>query len=107
MRTVLRITIPVEAGNTAISNGTLSTTLESVLGDLKPEAAYFFTNNGERGGFVVFDLKEPSQIPLIAEPLFHAFNAKVEFYPAMNREDLKKALSGIDTVVKKHTRKAA
>ena len=103
MRTVLRITIPVEAGNTAISKGTLSTTFDSVLSDLKPEAAYFFTHNGERSGFVVFDLKEPSQIPSIAEPLFHAFNAKVEFYPAMNKEDLKKGLSGIDTAVKKHT----
>jgi hypothetical protein len=102
MRTVLRITIPVEAGNAAINNGTLPTTLDSVLNDLKPEAAYFFAHNGERSGFVVFDLKEPSQIPLIAEPLFQAFNAKVEFHPAMNTEDLKKALSGIDKAVKKH-----
>jgi hypothetical protein len=108
MRTVLKFTVPVEAGNAAIDNGKLSTTLDSILSDLKPEAAYFFAHNGERSGFVVFDLKEPSQIPLIAEPLFHAFNAKVEFHPAMNTEDLKKALSGIDKAVKKHaTGKAA
>ena len=102
MRTVLKFTIPVEAGNRSITDGTLPKTLESVLGDLKPEAAYFFTHNGERSGFVVFDLKEPAQIPAVAEPLFLALNAKVEFHPAMNMEDLKNALSGIEKAVKKH-----
>jgi hypothetical protein len=102
MRTVLKFTIPVEAGNATIRDGTLGKTVESILDDLKPEAAYFFPHNGERSGFVVFDLKEPSQIPTIAEPLFIALNAKVEFHPAMNVEDLKKALSGIDKAVKKY-----
>lgn len=102
MRTVLKFTIPVEAGNATISDGTLPKTIESILNDLKPEAAYFFPNNGERSGFIVFDLKEPSQIPVIAEPLFIAFNAKVEFHPVMNVEDLKKALSGIEKSVNKY-----
>jgi hypothetical protein len=106
MRTVLKFTIPVEAGNASITDGTLSKTMESILNDLKPEAAYFFPHNGERSGFIVFDLKEPSQIPQIAEPLFVAFNARVEFHPAMNLEDLKKALSGIDQAVKKYRRAA-
>jgi hypothetical protein len=101
-RTVLKFTIPVEAGNRTITDGTLPKTMESILADLKPEAAYFFTQNGERSGFIVFDLKEPSQIPVIAEPLFVAFNAKVEFHPAMNLEDLRKALTGIETSVRKH-----
>src|SRR5215471_16615261 len=106
MRTVLRFTIPVETGNATISDGTLPKTMDSILSDLKPEAAYFFTHNGERSGFIVFDLKEPAQIPHIAEPLFAAFNARVEFHPAMNVEDLKKALSGIDTTVKKYQQAA-
>jgi hypothetical protein len=102
MRTLLKVTIPVESGNARIGDGTLPKTLESILNDLKPEAAYFCADKGERSAFVVFDMKEPSQIPSIAEPLFIAFNARVEFQPVMNREDLQKALSGIDAVVKKH-----
>lgn len=102
MRTVLKFTIPVETGNATITDGTLPKTMESILNDLKPEAAYFFTHNGERSGFVVFDLRDPSQIPQIAEPLFAAFNAKVEFHPAMNVEDLRKGLSGIDNTVKRY-----
>jgi hypothetical protein len=37
--------------------------------DLKPEAAYFTANEfGEGCGFVIFDRKDTSQIPSIAEP---------------------------------------
>ncbi len=66
-------------------------TIESILDELKPEAAYFAEENGKRTGFVFFDLKDTSQIPAVAEPWFLAFNAQVEFHPAMNLEDLKKA----------------
>jgi hypothetical protein len=104
MRTVMRMTIPVEAGNASIADGTMPKTLDSLLEELKPEAAYFFAQNGERGGFIVFDLKDTSQIPLIAEPLFRNFKAKLEFHPAMNVEDLKKGLSEIG---KKQATKAA
>jgi hypothetical protein len=107
MRTVAKVTIPVETGNAAISDGTLPKTMESILNELKPEAAYFFTDNGERTAFLVFDLKESAQIPAVAEPFFIAFNAKVEFHPVMNLEDLKRALSGISQTVKKYHRPAA
>jgi hypothetical protein len=102
MRTLLKVTIPVEHGNSTIENGTLPKTVESILNELKPEAAYFTTNEGKRSALIVFDLKDPSQIPIVAEPWFIAFNAQVEFEPVMNQEDLKKALSGIETTVKKY-----
>jgi len=102
MRTLLKVTIPVETGNSTITNGTLPKTLESILKDLNPEASYFFTNNGERTAFIVFDLEEPSQIPTIAEPFFISFNAKVDFQPVMNLQDLQKALTGIQSTVKRY-----
>src|SRR5438128_6185096 len=104
MRCLLKVSIPVEAGNTAISDGSLPTTIESSLADLKPEAAYFAEDNGKRTGFIFFDLKDPSQIPAVAEPWFLAFNAHVELRPAMNLEDLKKAGPGIDKAVKNYRR---
>jgi hypothetical protein len=104
MRCLLKVTIPVETGNAAISNGSLPKTMESILGELKPEAAYFAEDSGQRTGFIFFDLKEPSQIPAVAEPWFLAFNAKVEFRPAMNLEDLKKAGPGIERAVKTYGR---
>jgi hypothetical protein len=102
MRCLLKISIPVESGNASISDGTLPKTIESILNELKPESAYFAEENGRRTGFVFFDLKEPSQIPAVAEPWFLAFNAQVEFHPAMTLEDLKKATPGIEKAVKNY-----
>src|ERR1700737_3607343 len=104
MRCLLKVSIPVEAGNTAISNGPLPPPIESILVDLKPEAAYFAEDNGKRTGFIFFDLKEPSQIPAVAEPWFLAFDAHLEFHPAMNLDDLKKATPGIEKAVKNYHR---
>jgi hypothetical protein len=70
----------MEAGNAAAKAGTLGSTVERILADLKPEAAYFFAgDNGQRSGSIVFDMKDTSQIPAVAEPWFLAFNAKLSF----------------------------
>jgi hypothetical protein len=98
--------MPVESGNAAISDGSLPATIESILADMKPEAAYFAEENGKRTGYIFFDLKDPSQIPAMAEPWFLAFNAHVELRPAMNLEDLKKAGPGIEKAVKNYRRGA-
>lgn len=95
MRTMLRWRVPAEPGNRAIQNGAIARTIESLIGTLKPEAAYFMADQGMRSGMMVFDMADPSQIPEIAEPLFQELQAVVEFAPVMNADDLKKALAKI------------
>jgi len=103
MRMLLRVSIPVETGNAAAKDGMLGTTIEKILADLKPEAAYFFADdNGNRSGSIVFDMKDSSEIPGIAEPWFLAFNAKVSFRPVMHPQDLAKAGPAIDKAVKNY-----
>jgi hypothetical protein len=103
MRMLLRVSIPVEAGNAAARAGTLGSTIEEILADLKPEAAYFFADDsGRRSGSVVFDMKDSSQIPAVAEPWFLAFGAEVSLRPVMNPQDLAKAGSSISKAAKKH-----
>ncbi len=106
MRCLLKVSIPVETGNTAVSDGSLSKTVESILAEVKPEAAYFAEDNGKRTGFIFLDVKDTSQIPALAEPWFLAFNAHVEFHPAMNLDDLRKATPGIEKAVKNYSRTA-
>jgi len=92
MRTMLKVTMEVNAGNKAIKSGTLPKIMQGLMEDLKPEAAYFTTNGGKRAAFIFFDMKDSSQIPPIAERFFMELNAEVEFLPVMNGEDLKKGL---------------
>ena len=108
MRMLMQITIPVEAGNTAARSGAFGPPFQKILESLKPEAAYFGTGaTGERGGFMVFDLKDTSQIPGIAEQFFLGYNAKVLFYPVMNAQDLAKAAPGIEKAVKQNAKAAS
>jgi len=100
MRFLLKVNIPVEAGNAAAKAGKLGTTIQSILADLKPEAAYFTADNGQRTGFIVFEMQDASQIPAIAEPWFLAFNASMEIRPVMVPSDLAKAGGAIEKAVK-------
>jgi hypothetical protein len=95
MRTMIRFTIPVEPGNRAFQSGTMQKMITELIERLKPEAAYFLPEQGIRTGMLFVDLKDPSDIPMIAEPLFEAFHARVEFLPAMNVDDLKRGLGRI------------
>ena len=92
MRTLVKVTVPVEAGNRAIKDGRMQKVLAEASERLRPEAAYFLADKGIRTALYVVDLKDPSDIPVIAEPFFTEFNAAVEFIPVMTADDLKKAL---------------
>jgi hypothetical protein len=98
MRTLLKVTMPVEAANKAVKDGTLAKTLKSSMEELRPEASYFYTENGQRTGLIIFDMKDASQMPSIAEPFFLNLNAAVELHPIMNMEDLK---IGLEKAAKK------
>ena len=50
MRMLLRVSIPVETGNAAAKAGTLGPTIERILANLKPEAAYFYRSEERRVG---------------------------------------------------------
>ena len=102
MRFLLKAEWPIEAGNTAIKDGSLPGTLGSILDDLKPEAAYFLASNGKRTALLIVDMQDASHIPALAEPWFLAFRASLEIVPVMVLEDLKKAGPAIKQAVEKY-----
>jgi hypothetical protein len=99
---MLKANMSTPKANELARKGTLGSTLQGILADLKPEAAYFAEDNGERTGLIFFDMADSSQIPAIAEPWFLAFDAKITLKPVMNPDDLAKAAAGIEAAVKKY-----
>jgi hypothetical protein len=98
MRFLFKVSFPVESGNAAAKDG--FKTVQSILEQQKPEAAYFVTENGKRTGFLVIHMQDASEIPAIAEPWFLALNASIEATPAMVPADLQKAAPAIAQAVK-------
>lgn len=95
MRMMLRWTVPVDRGNEMVADGSMGEVIETLIEKLQPEASYFMPEGGERAGMMVFDMKDSSEIPGIAEILFQRAEANVEFAPVMNAADLKKALGSL------------
>lgn len=100
MRMMMKVSIPVESGNAAVANGTLGTTIQKILSEVHPEAAYFAAENGERTGYIILDMTDSSQMVQFAEPWFLAFNARIEFQPCMTPQDLGKAAASLENIVK-------
>ena len=103
MRILMRVAIPVDAGNEAIVNGKLMSVVQTFTEQHKPEAAYFYADdNGQRCCAMVLDMKDASEIPGLAEPWFLALKGQVTFRPVMNAADLGAAGAGIERAVKAH-----
>ena len=98
MRMLMHVRFPLEPFNSAVRNGTAGEKIQRILESVKPEAVYFTEQNGHRGGTLVVNVKDSSEVPALAEPFFLTFNAEVEFRIAMTPEDL--ARSGLDALGK-------
>jgi len=99
MKILLNIKMPHKAFNAAVRDGTAGPKLARILETLKPEAAYFTEQNGQRSAILVVDLPDASMIPALAEPWFLSFEADVELRTVMTPDDLKRA--GLDELGKK------
>lgn len=63
MRFILEVRLPTEPANALIKAGKFEETLQSILSDVKPEAAYLSEMDEARGGYSVVNLEDASQIP--------------------------------------------
>ena len=98
MRMIMIASMPVEAFNAAVKDGSTGAKMKKIMDQIKPEAAYFTSLNGKRTAILIVDLADPSKIPSLAEPWFLTYNASVDFYPVMVPQDL--AAAGLDDIGK-------
>ena len=98
MQMLMHVRFPIEPFNTAVREGTAGQKIQRIMEAVKPTAAYFNASGGRRGGILVVNLDDPSDIPRLAEPFFLTFNADVSFEPFMTADDLGRA--GLDSLGK-------
>ena len=92
MRIMLQFTIPVEKGNVAVADGSISQAIKDLVNQVQPEAAYFYLRNGKRCGLVIFEETDVTRLTAINEPLFAKLNAEIDIQPVLILEDLLKNL---------------
>ena len=93
MRVMVKFTLPTtEENNAKIRDGSIAQTMETLLGNLQPEAAYFCPVDGKRGGYLVFNMEEGSDGVPKLEPFWLELGATVELVPVMNADDLRAGL---------------
>ncbi|MCA1718343.1 MAG: hypothetical protein LC781_16475 [Actinobacteria bacterium] len=102
MRFMLTFRFPTEKGNELAREGKLGQTVQSILEEINPEAAYFGPMEGARGGYLVLNMVNASQIPAIAEPLFLGLDATVQIHPVMTAEDLGVATPAIEQAAQRY-----
>jgi hypothetical protein len=102
MRMMLKFTIPADVGNDVIRSGKINQVFDTLMKDLKPEAAYFYAENGQRAGHFIVNIDEESQLMSLGEPLWFALEADVESIPVMTGEDLQKGLGRIGDIIKNY-----
>jgi hypothetical protein len=101
MKYIMKVRMDIKEGNEALRDPEFGKKMNGLLAEIKAEAAYFSTIRGQRGGYIVVNIEDASEIPRIAEPFFLWLNAEIEFLPVMRPEDLQKAGPAIGEVVKK------
>ena len=98
MRMMMKVSIPVDAGNKGVKEGILPKTVMAFVEQMKPEACYFGPEDGKRTAFFFFDLKDPTMMPTAAEGFFTNLNASVQLSPVMNLDEMK---AGVEKVMKR------
>ena len=102
MRVMVTFSIQPEKGDALIKDGSMGEIMQSILEEIEPEAVYFTTVEGTRGGFIVINVDEASQIPAMTEPLFLGLGATMQMQPVMTPEDLGRAAESMQHVAQKY-----
>src|SRR5512133_99008 len=101
MKYIMKVRMSKEGGNSSLRDPEFGKRMQEALAEVNAEAAYFTTIDGNRGGYIIVNMDNASQMAAFAEPFFHWMDAEIEFLPVMTPEDLAKAAPAIEKAVRK------
>jgi hypothetical protein len=93
MRMMMRVAVPIENANKAVQDGSMGKILQEQLEKLRPEAVYFYAADDVRTALLFIDVKEASDMPVIADPFFQKVSARITFTPVMNVQDFQAGMA--------------
>jgi len=103
MRYMVKFWIPIGVGNELVKTGKIGHVFQTLMEDFKPEAAYFFSDEGLRSGFMILSMTESPELAKVAESFWFGLRAEISVTPVMNGDDLEKGLGGVKDLIKKYT----
>jgi len=92
---MVKFTLPTQETNPLVEDGSVGQKMESLLGKLQPEAAYFGPIDGKRGGFIVINMEEGSDVVTKLEPLWLELGASFELFPVATADELRAGLQSL------------
>jgi len=101
MRMMVTFSFPNDSGNDVVSSGKIAQIFDKLMADIKPEAAYMYPVNGQRGGHVIINMTDSSEVAGVAERFWFGLKANVTMTPVMAPDDLQKGLGGVGDIVKR------
>jgi hypothetical protein len=88
VRFLAKVTIPKDAGDKAAKSGVLQQTVQAAMEQLKPEAAYFFDQDGDRECLFVVNL----DLPAMLRPLFPGLQPSIFVTPVVSAAEFQQGL---------------
>ena len=102
MRFMITFRMPTDTANAAIKEGRIPQSLQSIMEELQPEAAYFTVVDGARGGHFIVSIDTPAQLPAMLEPLYLALGARIDVQLALTPRGLRRSSPRIEQARQKY-----
>ena len=99
MRFMVQFWIPTEHGNDVVRTGKIDKVMKKLGEEFKPEAMYFYPDEGIRAGAIFLQSDDPAIGAAIGERMWFGLQARVKITPVMNGDDLAKGLTGMGGVL--------
>ena len=87
MRVMVKFTFLTQESNALVKDGSIGQTMQNMIGNLQPEGAYFCHIDDKRGGYLVANLEEGSELVTNIEPFSLEMGAEIETFPVMNADE--------------------
>ena len=102
MNFLLKVTIPIQAGNAMVRDPKFGKKLDEIMKDIRAKEAFFAVNGGQRTMYILVEVSDASRLPAIVEPFWLAFEASIECTPVLTAKDFQKAAPDIERAAKKY-----